>query len=522
MARRRLTDKERLQTALEELHAVLGSEQGVVRGNQLSVGSRKWLQSKGFLREILRGWYFVSDPNAGEGDTTPFYANFWDYLARYLNERFGAAYCLSAEHSLLRHVQYNVIPATVNVWLAVQQSQVQQLAFGHSVNMFPGSVPDSHGITLINGLRCVALERALVTLPPRYFLVHPREIQIALSQLTDPAALAALVDVNRMGLERVLSACRYIGQSALVEAVLDQLRGFGLQLETNADPFADQPVYQLGKPGRAPLYARVNALWGQHRAAVLACKPAASVVQLQPAQYLAQMQAIKVEDAYHSLSIERYRVTPELILKVAEAGWDPMHDQGDRKQIDAMAAKGYLEAFALVTQSTLEAYTASQQGLNTAGTLIKHNHQAWFQRLFSPSVDAGILVRADLVGYRRNPVFLRGSLHSPPHCDSVRDGMEAWLDNLGTEPDAFVRAVLGHWLFGFIHPYMDGNGRMARFIMNVLLASGGYAWTVIRVEEREQYMQALEAASVGDALEPFARFIASGVERAALQFITAG
>jgi len=41
-----------------------------------------------------------------------------------------------------------------------------------------------------------------------------------------------------------------------------------------------------------------------------------------------------------------------------------------------------------------------------------------------------------------------------------------------------VRAVLGHWLFGYIHPYPDGNGRMARFLMNVVLASGGYSWTI--------------------------------------------
>jgi Fic family protein len=41
-----------------------------------------------------------------------------------------------------------------------------------------------------------------------------------------------------------------------------------------------------------------------------------------------------------------------------------------------------------------------------------------------------------------------------------------------------VRAVRGHWSFGYIHPYPDGSGRTARFLMNVMLASGGYLWTI--------------------------------------------
>jgi Fic family protein len=75
-----------------------------------------------------------------------------------------------------------------------------------------------------------------------------------------------------------------------------------------------------------------------------------------------------------------------------------------------------------------------------------------------------------------------------------------------------VNAVLGHWLFGYIHPYPDGNGRMARFMMNAMLASGGYRWTVIRVEDREKYLKALECASADGDIKPFASFIAERVQ----------
>lgn len=56
---------------------------------------------------------------------------------------------------------------------------------------------------------------------------------------------------------------------------------------------------------------------------------------------------------------------------------------------------------------------------------------------------------------------------------------------------------------------MDGNGRVGRFLMNTMLASGGYDWVIIPVERREEYMSALEQASVQGRIEPFTKFISS-------------
>jgi hypothetical protein len=49
---------------------------------------------------------------------------------------------------------------------------------------------------------------------------------------------------------------------------------------------------------------------------------------------------------------------------------------------------------------------------------------------------------------------------------------------------------------------------MGRFLMNLMMASGGYPWTVVPVERRDEYMASLEAASVNQDIVPFTRFIA--------------
>ena len=86
--------------------------------------------------------------------------------------------------------------------------------------------------------------------------------------------------------------------------------------------------------------------------------------------------------------------------------------------------------------------------------------------------------------------------------------MPAFFELLQQEEQPAVRVVLGHFFFVHIHPYMDRNGRMGRFLMNLRMASGGYLWTIVPLERRKGYMSALESASVEGDIRPFARFLA--------------
>ena len=99
-------------------------------------------------------------------------------------------------------------------------------------------------------------------------------------------------------------------------------------------------------------------------------------------------------------------------------------------------------------------------------------------------------------------------MYTPPRQEAVRELMPAFFELLQQEEEPAVRVVLGHFMFVYIHPYFDGNGRMARFLMNLMLASGGYPWVIVPLERRNDYMAALESASVNADITPFSMLLA--------------
>lgn len=109
-------------------------------------------------------------------------------------------------------------------------------------------------------------------------------------------------------------------------------------------------------------------------------------------------------------------------------------------------------------------------------------------------------------------VYIKRSMHVPPNREAVRDLMPVFFECLRDETVPAVRVILGHFMFVYIHPYMDGNGRMGRLLMNVMLAAGGYPWTVIPLEKREGYMAVLEETSVNQNILPVTAFPGKLVE----------
>jgi Fic family protein len=109
-------------------------------------------------------------------------------------------------------------------------------------------------------------------------------------------------------------------------------------------------------------------------------------------------------------------------------------------------------------------------------------------------------------------VYIKQSMHVPLPSSVLPDAMETFFKLLVQEKSAAVWAILGHFLFVYIHPYSDGNGRISRFLMNCMLASGGYPWCIIPLDKRGQYMAALETASYKGDIKAFTLFVRDVLE----------
>lgn len=289
--------------------------------------------------------------------------------------------------------------------------------------------------------------------------------------------------------------------SPIAEDIESTMKRFGYVIREE-DPFTEK--YEFVRD-LSPYATRIRLMWQSMRDVVLSLKPSVpDAIDIEA--YMKDVEDRYKLDAYHSLSIEGYKVSEELIEKVRSGKWKPDQNASDKDDKAALAARGYWQAFQEVKKS-LRVILAGRN----AGEVVEKDHRIWYQEMFAPSVMAGIIKASDIAGYRSSQVYIRNSMHTPLNPEAVRDAMPTLFDLLKNEDDAWVRAVLGHFIFTFIHPYMDGNGRMGRFMMNVMLASGGYRWTIIQKEIRDSYMSALEKASVQGDIREFASLIASSI-----------
>jgi len=504
----------RLAEALAELKSLQDRDQSVLRTDDVRRPTREALLEAGFLQPIIGGWYLCSKPGTKDGDTTAWMAHAREFVWRYAQQRFGESWCVDPDYSVKLHTGSNITPKQIVIHAPEGNNSRTALPFGYSIFTYKTREPlPRQYIEVLQHVRVYSLAYALTRVPDAFFRSSKQDALVALRSLQDAT------DINRVLIEtgqaaaagRLAGALRACDRADLADEIVSVMREIGHRVD-GINPFA-KPISGLGPLRKvSPYVDRLDLMWREMREAVLAEFSA-------PAQPLASgrrgidavMQRIEeryVTDAYHSLSIEGYRVTEDLIRKVADGSWNPDEHAQDKDARNAMAAHGYWKAHNAVKDSIRHSLENPDTNI---GSLLRKDHGRWYRELFSPSVDVGIIKAADLAGYRNDQVYIKNAEHVPPPRAAVRDLMPALFDLLRDEQSPAVRAVLGHFAFVFIHPYMDGNGRMARFLMNAAFCTAGFAWTVIRLDQRPQYFSALNDASARGDIRRFARFISECV-----------
>jgi len=119
--------------------------------------------------------------------------------------------------------------------------------------------------------------------------------------------------------------------------------------------------------------------------------------------------------------------------------------------------------------------------------------------------------------YRNVNVIISGAEHNPPSFLDVPKDMESfvsWCNSEAEKMHPVERAAMIHSEFVKIHPFIDGNDRTARLLMNLELMKYGFPAAVLKVEDRLAYYETLDKAHTKSEYEDFLKLMGKAVKEA--------
>ena len=121
--------------------------------------------------------------------------------------------------------------------------------------------------------------------------------------------------------------------------------------------------------------------------------------------------------------------------------------------------------------------------------------------------------------FRNVPVFITGSTHktTPPYLleKEIKDLLIWHNEVLKENLNPVIRSAILHTKFARIHPFIDGNGRTARLLLNTELLKVGYPMAIIKKEDRADYYEALENVGNNEDFSDIVAFIQKEVKETA-------
>lgn len=180
-------------------------------------------------------------------------------------------------------------------------------------------------------------------------------MRTALSMVRDASELLGLLlDGGHSTVAgRFTGALRNIGRNRVADDIVKTTRPAGYDVR-ESDPFGAPAPFAISAREISPYVNRMKLMWQAMRGDIIGRFPAAPGLPRKAGVYLKAIDDVYVTDAYHSLFIEGYQVTTELIERVRRGGWNPDKSAADGQHRDALAARGYFQAFQAVKTSVAQ------------------------------------------------------------------------------------------------------------------------------------------------------------------------
>lgn len=201
-------------------------------------------------------------------------------------------------------------------------------------------------------------------------------------------------------------------------------------------------------------------------------------------------------EAHHSTAIEGNT----LVLQQVEALLDEGKAVGNKQLGEYLEVKGYADAADWVYGQAVDPYGEHDDTVTL--TEIRHIHRMALGPLWEVLPPSDAFPEESPGSFRRHEIAGFAGGMKPPSWVEIDAQMNDWLDDanritpgtLGTPEDLAV----SHCTFERIHPFLDGNGRVGRLALNLMLVRMGYPPAIIYKNQRSAYLRALQRADSGD------------------------
>jgi len=229
----------------------------------------------------------------------------------------------------------------------------------------------------------------------------------------------------------------------------------------------------------------------------------ASMGQLTPQRIEEISERMQVDFVYNSNKIEGSTLSrgeTELVLRGITIGKKSIPEALRGKDLgDILVAQNHSSAINLIKKIAFDrTYKISEDDIKKIhGIVLK-----------------GVIASAGQ--YRSYDLEVKGAGFIPPPFYDVPKHMKELLNTLNNNPDELRPIELAaqiHYDFSWIHPFVDGNGRMSRLLLNLILVRNGYPFVVIKNVDKPQYLRALREMDVSGNFKPFLIYISRCVEQ---------